>query len=68
LLVELQLGEGARVFVRPSGTEPKLKMYVDWCAQLAPDAPLTSAETSALADARGVALALVCELGLESEP
>ena len=26
-LLELQLADGSRVFVRPSGTEPKLKLY-----------------------------------------
>jgi phosphomannomutase len=30
-LVELHLGSSGRVLVRPSGTEPKLKIYVDLC-------------------------------------
>jgi len=66
LLVELVLERGGRVFVRPSGTEPKLKMYVDLPAALAPDAPLTSAETSAIAEAEAVARALVSALGLDA--
>jgi len=66
LLVELALGESGRVFVRPSGTEPKLKMYVDLRAPLAADAPLTSAEASALADALAIARALSTALGLDS--
>jgi phosphomannomutase len=65
LLVELVLVGGGRVFVRPSGTEPKLKMYVDLPEPLAPDALITQLEASALAEARAVASALVTALGLD---
>ncbi|HEY1535182.1 MAG TPA: phospho-sugar mutase [Polyangiaceae bacterium] len=65
LLVELQLGEGGRVFVRPSGTEPKLKIYVDLRAEVAADAPLSSAEEQARNRALDVARALVTALGLD---
>jgi len=65
LLVELVLVGGGRVFVRPSGTEPKLKMYVDLPEPLAPDALITQLEARALAEARAVARALVSALGLD---
>lgn len=66
LLVELVLAGGGRVFVRPSGTEPKLKMYVDLQVPLAADALITEAETSAIADAQAVARALSGALGLDT--
>jgi phosphomannomutase len=36
-LIELRLGDGGRVMLRPSGTEPKLKVYVDLTEPLASD-------------------------------
>jgi phosphomannomutase len=64
LLVEIQLGDGGRVFVRPSGTEPKLKIYVDLRADVAPNAPLSAAEDAARMKALEVARALVASLAL----
>lgn len=66
LLVELVLAGGGRVFVRPSGTEPKLKMYVDLQVPLAADALITEVEANALVEARAVAHALSSALGLDA--
>lgn len=64
-LVELELGELGRVLVRPSGTEPKLKIYVDVRGQApAEHERLRAAELELEALARQVALDLVEIIGL----
>ncbi len=56
-LVELDLGERGRVLARPSGTEPKLKVYVDLTSPLAAgDEP-----SSVAADLEGTANRLAAE-------
>ena len=66
LLVELRLAGGGRVFARPSGTEPKLKLYVDLQASLEPGALLGAAEERANVRALELARALVTALGLDA--
>jgi phosphomannomutase len=65
-LVELEL-DGGRVLVRPSGTEPKLKIYVDLRGD-APDTGSLGVERDALsASARAVSAELLEKLGLLCE-
>ncbi len=64
-LVELALEGGGRVFVRPSGTEPKLKLYVDLLAPVAADASITATEDAARSEAQRIASALVSALALD---
>lgn len=58
-LLELDLGESGRVLARPSGTEPKLKIYVDLNSPFPESGDWLGAERelTATADAVGTALA-----------
>ena len=53
-LIELQLGESGRVLVRPSGTEPKLKVYVDLSGEVGSHPHRAHADLSAAARALAV--------------
>jgi len=63
-LVELDLGSRGRALVRPSGTEPKLKIYVDLVANLDAVTPAEEQERSLVAAADVVAAAIAGQLGL----
>ncbi len=63
-LIALQLEGGSRVLVRPSGTEPKLKIYVDLRIGLDADDIVASREESALEAAGAVAAAITAHVGL----
>jgi phosphomannomutase len=57
-LLELTLDDDSRLFVRPSGTEPKLKLYAHVKRDITPESDLSAS----LADARCAAAALLQEL------
>jgi phosphomannomutase len=62
-LVELALGERGRILIRPSGTEPKLKIYIDLSRTLTAGADVWRAEGELQEEARSYAEAVVNELG-----
>jgi phosphomannomutase len=65
-LIELELGALGRVLVRPSGTEPKLKIYVDIRGEAPGEvATLREKERELVTHGRGLATALRAALGLE---
>jgi phosphomannomutase len=63
LLVELELEDQSRLLARPSGTEPKLKLYVDHRVALRDGDSLAEREAQALAQAHALADAALAYLG-----
>ncbi|MBI5156821.1 MAG: 5-formyltetrahydrofolate cyclo-ligase [Acidimicrobiia bacterium] len=61
-LIELTLAEGSRVLVRPSGTEPKLKIYIDIRADVASVGAVPAGRGAALQTAERIAADLLRHL------
>lgn len=66
-LVEYRLAGGGRALARPSGTEPKLKIYVDLRGELGPGVDRLGLEASLRARGRRVAEDLAALAGFPTE-
>lgn len=53
-LVELELGGGSRILVRPSGTEPKLKIYTEVCRDVGPREGIRDLHAEVQAEAEAI--------------
>jgi phosphomannomutase len=62
-LLAFELEGGARVLVRPSGTEPKLKIYVDLSVPVGPNDTVLGRQEQALSEANAVAEQAAVVLG-----
>ncbi len=65
-LIALDLGEKGRILVRPSGTEPKLKIYIDLTAPLDAEADAAEREQDLLGEAQALGEAVVARLGFDA--
>lgn len=66
-LVALDLGSLGRLLIRPSGTEPKLKIYVDLAAPVAEGADIRAREADLLAEATRLGEAAADLLGFAGD-
>ncbi len=58
-VLRFDLHDGARVMVRPSGTEPKIKYYFDQRGEVGPDGSLDAARERAATQLRGLMTAFL---------